>query len=122
MKAIRIAVYATALCVGCHEAPGARLQPSPFVLQTQGRFAFGGTVVTGDNGDTFHGDHGYVQYQIPQDARQYPLVMWHGGGQFSKTWETTPDGRDGYQNIFLRRGFSTYIIDQPGRGRPLSRI
>jgi hypothetical protein len=21
--------------------------------------------------------------------------MWHGGGQFSKTWETTPDGRAG---------------------------
>ena len=43
--------------------------------------------------------------------------MWHGGGQFSKTWETTPDGREGYQNIFLRRGFATYIIDQPHRGR-----
>jgi hypothetical protein len=43
--------------------------------------------------------------------------MWHGGGQFSKTWETTPDGRDGFQNIFLRRDFSTYILDQPHRGR-----
>jgi hypothetical protein len=42
--------------------------------------------------------------------------MWHGFGQFSKTWETTPDGREGYQNIFLRRGFSTYIMDQPRRG------
>ncbi|SVD01428.1 uncharacterized protein METZ01_LOCUS354282, partial [marine metagenome] len=92
-------------------------QQESVLLATQGSFAFGGTVVTGDNGDTFHGDHGYVQYQIPPDARQYPLVMWHGGGQFSKTYETTPDGRDGYQNIFLRRGFSTYIIDQPGRGR-----
>ena len=90
---------------------------SAIVLETQGSFAFGGTVITGDNGDTFHGDHGYVQFQIPQDARQYPLVMWHGGGQFSKTYETTPDGRDGYQNIFLRKGFPIYIVDQPGRGR-----
>jgi pimeloyl-ACP methyl ester carboxylesterase len=43
-------------------------------------------------------------------------VLWHGAGQFSKTWETTPDGREGYQNIFLRRGFGVYVIDQPRRG------
>lgn len=33
-----------------------------------------------------------------------------------QTWETTPDGREGFQNIFLRRGFSTYLVDQPRRG------
>jgi hypothetical protein len=43
--------------------------------------------------------------------------MWHGIGQFSKTWETTPDGREGFQNIFLRRRFPVYLIDQPRRGR-----
>ena len=42
--------------------------------------------------------------------------MWHGAGQFSKSWETTPDGREGFQNIFLRRRFATYLIDQPRRG------
>ena len=42
--------------------------------------------------------------------------MWHGLGQFSKTWETTPDGREGFQNIFLRRRFPVYVIDQPRRG------
>jgi hypothetical protein len=42
--------------------------------------------------------------------------MWHGIGQFSKTWETTPDGREGFQNIFLRRRFGVYLIDQPRRG------
>ena len=92
-------------------------EPGPIVLESQGSFAFGGTVVTGDDGNTFHGDHGYAQFQIPLDARTYPLVMWHGGGQFGKTWETTPDGREGYRNIFLRRGFATYVIDQPRRGR-----
>ncbi len=44
------------------------------------------------------------------------MILWHGFGQFSKTWETTPDGREGYQNIFLRRRFSVYVIDQPRRG------
>src|SRR6266478_7041441 len=43
--------------------------------------------------------------------------MWHGGGQMGKTWESTTDGREGYQSIFLRRDFSIYIIDQPRRGR-----
>lgn len=55
-------------------------------------------------------------YQIPVQARKLPLVLWHGFGQFSKTWETTPDGREGFQNIFLRRQFTTYLIDQPRRG------
>jgi hypothetical protein len=96
---------------------GGRGEDDPIVLRSQGSFAVGGTVVTGPDGDTAHVDHAYVQYQIPVNARKYPLVMWHGGGQFSKTWESTPDGRDGFQNIFLRRGFATYIIDQPRRGR-----
>jgi pimeloyl-ACP methyl ester carboxylesterase len=96
------------------------------VIREQGSFAVGGTVITNPGtfdpyhptpeGQTFHGDHARVFYQIPDDARKYPLVMWHGMGQFSKTWETTPDGREGFQNIFLRRQFPVYLIDQPRRG------
>ena len=102
-------------------------KPAPLVIQEQGSFAVGGTVITNPGtfdpnkptpeGQTFHGDHAYVFYQIPVNARKLPLVLWHGAGQFSKTWETTPDGREGYQNIFLRRGFGVYVIDQPRRGR-----
>ena len=98
----------------------------PILISEQGSFAVGGTVVTNPgtfdpvkqnpDGQTLHGDHAYVFYQIPVKARKYPLVMWHGIGQFSKTWETTPDGREGFQNIFLRRGFGVYLIDQPRRG------
>jgi len=98
----------------------------PLHIQEQGSFAVGGKVITNPGtfdpynqtpaGQTFHGDHAYVFYQIPVKARKYPLVMWHGIGQFSKTWETTPDGREGFQNIFLRRGFGVYLIDQPRRG------
>jgi len=96
------------------------------IIKEQGSFAVGGSVITNPGtfdpirrtpeGQTFHGDHAYVFYQIPENARKMPLVFWHGFGQFSKTWETTPDGRDGYQNIFLRRGFSVYLMDQPRRG------
>jgi hypothetical protein len=98
----------------------------PIQIQEQGSFAVGGTVISNPGtfdpknptpaGQTLHADHAYVFYQIPVKARKYPLVMWHGIGQFSKTWETTPDGREGYQNIFLRRGFGVYLIDQPRRG------
>jgi hypothetical protein len=97
------------------------------VIQEQGSFAVGGTVTTAPGtfdprkplqpaGQTYHGDHVYAFYQIPVNPRRYPIVMWHGAGQFSKTWETTPDGREGFQNIFLRRHFSIYLIDQPRRG------
>jgi len=99
----------------------------PLVIQEQGSFTTGGTVITSPGkfdsarlsapgGQTLHGDHLYTFYQIPQNARKLPLVFWHGYGQFSKTWETTPDGREGFQNIFLRRGFGVYVIDQPRRG------
>ena len=104
----------------------AKSKEKPLMILEQGSFAVGGTVITNPGtfnpynqtpeGQTFHGDHAYVFYQIPVKARQYPLVMWHGIGQFSKTWETTPDGREGFQNIFLRRRFPVYLIDQPRRG------
>jgi pimeloyl-ACP methyl ester carboxylesterase len=99
------------------EAPvGPDGQGQPVSLEKQGSFFAGGTVVTSATGDTFHGDAAYVEFQIPHGARKLPMVMWHGGGQFSKTWESTPDGRDGYEQIFTRRGFAVYIIDQPRRG------
>lgn len=99
----------------------------PMVIQQQGSFAAGGTVLNNPGtfdpvkmsleGQTLHGDHLYTFYQIPTNARKFPLVMWHGYGQSAKTWETTPDGREGFQNIFLRRGYGVYLIDQPRRGR-----
>jgi hypothetical protein len=102
-------------------------RPEPLAIQDQGSFAVGGSVATAPGifdplkpltpgGQTFHGDHLYTFYQVPVNARSLPIVMWHGAGQFSKTWETTPDGREGFQNIFLRRRFATYLIDQPRRG------
>lgn len=85
-------------------------------IEDQGSFMAGGTVLT-EEGKTLHGDHAYCFYQIPKKAKKYPLVFLHGAGQSGKTWETTPDGRDGFQNIFLEKGFATFIVDQPRRGR-----
>ena len=96
-------------------------------IKEQGSFAVGGTVATepgsfdvnnalDSQGQTFHGDHLYAFYQVPLKARNMPLVFLHGAGQSKKTWESTPDGREGFQNIFLRRKFSVYLLDQPRRG------
>lgn len=106
-----------ALLSGCNCYKGNILQ-----IEEQGSFAVGGTVLTDSLGHKYHGDHAYVFYQKPVDARKYPLVFAHGVGQFSKTWETTPDGREGFQNIFLRKGFSTYLVDQPRRGNAGRRV
>jgi pimeloyl-ACP methyl ester carboxylesterase len=110
-------------------------RPEPLMIQEQGSFAIGGSVTTAPGtfdpikqgafnpagtdpaGQTLRGDHAYVFYQVPVNTRKLSLVFWHGHGQSGKTWETTPDGREGFQNIFLRRRFPVYLIDQPRRGR-----
>jgi hypothetical protein len=117
--------FAGIIASACATA-GGNTKPAQLTIQEQGGFAVGGTVISNPGtfdpykmtpaGQTFHGDHAYVFYQIPVNARKLPLVLWHGAGQFSKTWGTTPDGREGYQNLFLRRGFAVYVIDQPRRG------
>ncbi|RWK53808.1 MAG: alpha/beta hydrolase [Mesorhizobium sp.] len=99
----------------------------PLTIQEQGSFAVGGTVVetpgTYNNnnptaeGQTFHGDHLYAFYQVPQNPKALPIVMLHGAYQSGRSWETTSDGREGFQTIFLRRGFPVYLVDQPRRGR-----
>ena len=100
----------------------------PVTIASQGSFTAGGSVAqaegTFDNakpldpaGQTLHGDHAYVFYQKPVHPKKNAIVFLHGAGQSGKTWETTPDGRDGFQNIFLEKGYSTYVADQPRRGR-----
>ena len=103
---------------------------NPIVLQQIGSMFAGGTVITAPgtfnpllcgigcptpDGQTLHADHVYAQYKIPISPRALPLVMWHGC--LSTAWESTPDDREGYESIFLRRGWSTYVIDQPRMGR-----
>ncbi len=57
----------------------------------------------------------FVRLAEPRGA--WPLLFWHGGGMTGVTWETTPDGRPGWQMHFLRAGFDTYVSDAMERGR-----
>ena len=136
MKTSRIvlvtALAATLLASGCatrlnHAGHDAGPAAGPLVIQAQGSFAVGGTVrrTPGDYdnnkptaaGQSFHGDHLYAFYQVPQNAKATPIVMLHGAFQSARSWETTSDGREGFQTLFLRRGFPVYLVDQPRRGR-----
>lgn len=103
-------------------------QPTALAIAKQGNFSAGGKVIQSAGqfngqkifepaGQTLHGDHASVFYQIPEKPRAYPLVFLHGAGQSAKTWGTTPDGREGFQNIFLRERFPVYLVDQPRRGQ-----
>lgn len=134
LKLITTSLAIALTTMACSTVPSEETS-SVLMIEHQGSFAVGGTVVTqagtfdpirqgaynpagpASAGQTLHGDHAYVFYQTPVNARKLPLVFWHGYGQSAKTWESTPDGREGFQNIFLRRGFPVYLMDQPHRGK-----
>ena len=60
----------------------------------------------------------YVQYFLPKDRKgKVPLLMWHGGGLTGVTYESTPDGREGWLNMFIRKGWDVYNSDAVERGR-----
>jgi hypothetical protein len=60
----------------------------------------------------------YVQYFLPKARKgKLPLLLWHGGGLTGVTYETTPDGREGWVNMFIRKGWDVYVSDAVERGR-----
>jgi len=84
-------------------------------IREQGARPFGGRVAGNPANGSLHCDHGYVEWQIPEQPRRLPLVMVHASS--TKTWDTTFDGREGFRHIFLRRGFPVYLTDLPRTGR-----
>jgi pimeloyl-ACP methyl ester carboxylesterase len=99
---------------------------TPLVLKAQGSFFVGGEKVEqtqGELGDLGPGGHitvnqMYVRYMVPQGGDgNVPVVMVHGATLTGKSWETTPDGRMGWDEYFVRKGHAVYIPDQVGRGR-----
>jgi len=62
----------------------------------------------------------YVQFMLPQEQsgkKHYPIGIVHGCCLSTKSWQTTPDGRMGFDEYFVRQGFDTYMIDQTSRAR-----
>ena len=110
------------------QEPAAQADSDALVIAEQGIFSAGGTVIESDGtfdvsnyytsreGSTAHVDHANVLYQIPEDNTESPMVFLHGYGQSRMGWMTTPDGREGWSDMFLRMGHSVWLIDQPRRG------
>jgi pimeloyl-ACP methyl ester carboxylesterase len=96
------------------------------VLKAQGSFFVGGEkaeetrVELGGLGPGGHiaVNQMYVRYMVPQDGdRNVAVIMIHGATLTGKSWETTPDGRMGWDEYFVRKGHPVYVPDQVGRGR-----
>ncbi len=114
-------VGATAQALKDVQMPG-----TPLVLKAQGSFFVGGekaeqtAVELGSLGPGGHitVNQMYVRYMVPQGSDgNLPVVMIHGATLTGKSWETTPDGRMGWDEYFARKGHPVYVPDQVGRGR-----
>ena len=99
-------------------APFAQAQErGPLTLAKASYFFVGGGIDTATEGSPMAG-HMYVEYMIPARQRHpYPIVMVHGGSQTGTNFTGTPDGREGWAQYFVRRGYAVYVVDQVARGR-----
>ncbi|MGF6148867.1 Alpha/beta hydrolase family [Kingella potus] len=122
MKPIKTLAAALLLALAL---PAAAVEP--ISVAEQGSFTVGGTFVThqgtfkqenftAPDGQRAYGDFAYVSYQKAVNPNKYPLIFQHGGAQSKRTWESTVDGREGFNTLFLRKGYSVYLIDQPRSG------
>lgn len=102
--------------------------PQPLVLRDEGSFFVGGQIVHTEHPSSpatallspghIRINQMYVQYKIPVDAGKHlPVVMVHGANHTGVTYETTPDGREGWATYFARQGHPVYVVDHAGRGR-----
>lgn len=97
---------------------GGHIETLTGLTEYQAVYAAGGHPVTiNPNGDYMTGQM-YVSYvRLKEPQILYPVSMWHGGGMTGSTWEATPDGREGWQSIFLNLGYDVYLPDAVERGR-----
>ncbi len=99
-------------------APSAHAQErGPLTLSKASYFFVGGKIDTSVDGSPMVGQI-YVEYMIPaRRTHAYPIVMVHGGSQTGTNFTGTPDGREGWAQYFVRRGYAVYVVDQVARGR-----
>ena len=131
-----VALLFVALAAGAAaQSQPKRMMGGPVTLEDQGSFFVGGVAKITDYAAVPVAPPGqqappptpqqitigqmYVQYQIPakRSAPGWPVIMVHGSTHTGAALESTPDGREGWYPYFVRKGVSTYVVDQSGRGR-----
>jgi len=89
----------------------------PLAIARDGFFYVGGKSVA-INARPYMSGQMYVEFRIPaKQTHPFPIVMVHGGTMSGTNFTGTPDGREGWAQFFVRRGYAVYVVDQPGRGR-----
>src|SRR5947208_7936595 len=118
--AFKITLTASALVLAgawLGATPAHAQQRGPLVLAKSSYFFIGGKIDPSVQDSAMVGQI-YVEYMIPQALRhRTPIVMVHGGSQTGTNFTGTPDGREGWAQFFIRRGYPVYMIDQVARGR-----
>jgi hypothetical protein len=88
---------------------------APLVLRDEGSFFVGGTrtLIQYSAGPAINRpghimkDAMYVQFKIPLARHDPPkpnVVLWSGGCHVGTEFQTTPDGREGWEHMFVRAG------------------
>jgi pimeloyl-ACP methyl ester carboxylesterase len=114
---IRGTVAASMLVTALAFAGGAHAADEPLMLARDGYFYVGGKTTMVD-GHAYVSHQMYVEVRVPaKQTHRYPIVMVHGGTMSGTNYTGTPDGREGWAQYFVRRGYAVYVVDQPGRGR-----
>ncbi len=97
----------------------------PLQLKAQGSFYIGGESVSqssDEQGSFGPGGHitikqMYVKFMVPEEQNKTSVVLIHGMSLTGKCWETTPDGKMGWDEYFVRKGYPVFVPDQVERGR-----
>jgi pimeloyl-ACP methyl ester carboxylesterase len=99
-------------------------QAQPLSLKARGSFYVGGRSIEQTAAEILLGpddsvtvDQMYVEYMVPTGGTKLPIVLIHGATLSGKSYDTTPDGRMGWFEYFVRKSHPTYVIDQVGRAR-----
>jgi pimeloyl-ACP methyl ester carboxylesterase len=117
MKIIRRLAAACLAALPWSASRDANAADTPLVIAKSGYVFAGGKIDTSLPGSPMVGQL-YAEFQIPQKlTHPYPVVMIHGGSQTGTNFTGTPDGREGWAQYFLRRGYAVYVVDQVARGR-----
>jgi hypothetical protein len=112
---LALSAFAATCFIPAGDASGKAAAQAPLMIEREGSFTAGGSVTSDPAKGTLHCDHGFVDYQIPVHAHKTALFLWHSSSV--QVWQQRWDGGEGYQQIFLRRGFPVYLWDGPRVGR-----
>src|SRR5262245_11602685 len=114
MKRLRIAAATATVLLACG---GAAMADEQLMLARDGFMYVGSNAMQAEGLEYIYGQM-YVEIRIPaRQTHPYPIIMVHGGSMSGTNYTGTPDGREGWAQYFVRRGYAVYVVDQPGRGR-----